>query len=108
LGELRPFSRYSSLREYRFNRTLGNTRVAINTSLRVDHQHVVVKMKGLNRANKSTISIATVHAWLSNDVSHFRYCLLGQVRFDSDQSWSDDRVTILNKNDELLKDRVKK
>ena len=50
----------------------------------MNHQHVVVKMKSLNRANKRTVRVTTVDAWLSYDVGHKRFVLLSRVDIESD------------------------
>jgi hypothetical protein len=63
-------------------------------------------MEGFNGTNKRTIGVTAVHARFRNDVGHFSFCLLGQVRFGSDSRRSNDGVNILNKNYELLKDQV--
>src|SRR5262249_49881241 len=65
-----PLRRDTRFGENRFNGAFGNTGIAINTSLRIYNQHVVVKMKCLNRTNKCTISVATIHTWFGNDVGH--------------------------------------
>ena len=66
----RPIRRYVCFREDRLHRALRNTRVTIDTRLGVDHQHVVIEMKSLNRTNKRAISVATIHARLGHDVGN--------------------------------------
>jgi hypothetical protein len=63
----------------------------------MNNQHIVIEMESFNGANERTISVTTIHAWFSNDVSHFGPASLGKARFDSDQCWSKNAEAILNK-----------
>lgn len=65
-----PFGRNGILGEYRFHRTLRDARIAIDASLRIDHEHVVIEVKGIDGANEGTVSIATVDARFGNDICH--------------------------------------
>jgi hypothetical protein len=67
---MRPFSRYIAFGEDRFHRAFRHAGIAIDTSLRINHQHVVVEMKGLDRAGDGTVGITTVNAGVSDDVGH--------------------------------------
>src|SRR5215217_7688162 len=67
----RPVCRHVVLGEDGLDGTLGNTRVAIDTRLGMDHEHVVVQMKSLNGTDKRAVSVATVNARFSDDVGHF-------------------------------------
>src|ERR1041385_8884409 len=60
--EARPLRRHVVLREDGLDGTFRNTRIAIDTRLRVDHEHVVVEMKRLHRTNKRAVSVTTVNA----------------------------------------------
>ena len=70
MGELRPFRRYVGFGENCFDRTLRHTGVTIDTSLRINYQHVIVEMKRFHRARYGAVSITAVNARLSDDVSH--------------------------------------
>ena len=61
---------YVSVSKDRFNRTLGNTRIAIDACFRVYPKHVVIEMESLNGTDQSAVSISAVHAWFCNDISH--------------------------------------
>jgi len=65
-----PFCRDLVFCEDRFDWTLGNARIAIDASLGINPEHIVIEMKSLNRADKRAVSIAAVHAWFCNYVSH--------------------------------------
>jgi hypothetical protein len=52
------------------DRAFRDTRVTVNAGFGMNHQHIVVEMKRIDRANQSAISVATVNAGFSNDVSH--------------------------------------
>src|ERR1044071_4135319 len=69
--EARPLRRHIVFCEDGLNRTLGNTRITIDTRLGVDHEHVVVEMKSLNGTDKRAVSVTTVNARFSHDVGHF-------------------------------------
>src|SRR6266705_345452 len=68
--EMRPLRRHFILRENCFHRTLRHTRVTVDARLRIDHQHIVVKMKSLNRTDQCAIRIAAIDAGFRNGVSH--------------------------------------
>src|SRR6185369_3735756 len=68
-----PLRRQCGFREHCFNRTLRHARVAIDTRLRIDHQHVIIEMKSLNRTDKRTVSVATVNARLGHDIRHLNF-----------------------------------
>jgi hypothetical protein len=44
-----PFRRYVSFGENCFDGTLGHAGIAIDTSFRMNHQHVIVEMKRFDR-----------------------------------------------------------
>ena len=67
---MRPFAGQFVFREDGFHRTFGHARVAINASFGINHQHVVVEMKSLDRTRYCAIRVATVDAWFRDDVSH--------------------------------------
>ena len=69
--EARPLRRHVVLRENGLHRTFGNTRVAIDTRLGINYEHVVVEMKSFNGTNKRAVSVTTVNARVSHDVGHF-------------------------------------
>ena len=75
--EAGPLGGHTALGEDRLDRTLGHTRVAIDTRLWVDDKHVVIEMKGLNGTNKRAVSVTTVNARFSHDVGHLKVKLLG-------------------------------
>jgi hypothetical protein len=67
---MRPFGWNVGLGEDSFHRTLGNAGIAVNTRLRIDVQHIIVKMKSFNGTDESTVSVAAVHTGFSNHVCH--------------------------------------
>src|SRR5437763_15217183 len=75
-----PFGRHVILCEDSLHWTFRNTCVAIDTRFGIDHEHVVVEMKRLNRTNKRTIGVATVNARLSHDVGHWNFDSLKRIR----------------------------
>jgi hypothetical protein len=70
LRVIRPLSRQFVFSENSFDRTFRDASVAIDTRLGVNHKHVIVEMKGLDRTRNRTICITTIDAWLSDDISH--------------------------------------
>jgi hypothetical protein len=96
---LTPLCRHTSFGKHGFDWTLRNTCVAIDTSLWIDYQHVVVEMKSFDRANQSTICVATVHAGFSDNVSHFSVRLLRSTK-----GLDVLNASILTTNPEVLKD----
>jgi len=42
----------------------------------VDHEHVIIEMKSLNRTNKRAISVTTINARLGHDIGHLNSLLL--------------------------------
>jgi hypothetical protein len=88
------------------HRTLRNTGITVDTSFWIDVQHIVVEVKGLNGTNQRTVSVAAVHTWFCNDVSHSDAFSLkiecpGLLAFGT--LWVKDRH-ILSMNPGLLKD----
>ena len=70
LRKVGPLGRNIGFGEDRLNRTLRNAGIAVDARLRIDVQHIVIKMKSFDGTDECTISVAAVHTGLGNDVSH--------------------------------------
>src|SRR2546430_17111407 len=56
--------------EHRLDWTLGYTRIAINASLGIDHQHVIIEMERFDGTGNRAICITTIHARFGDNISH--------------------------------------
>jgi hypothetical protein len=70
LREAGPFSGQLVFSKDRFDRTLRNARVTVYAGLGINHQHVIIQMKCVDRTDEGAIGVATVYAGFSNDVGH--------------------------------------
>jgi hypothetical protein len=75
LREMRPLFRHFIFRENRFDGTFRHARITVNARLRVDYQHIVIKVKGLYGANQSAVRVTAIYTRLRNDVGHEIYLL---------------------------------
>jgi len=67
---MRPLGRHFGFFKDRLNRALRHARIAIDASVGIDYQHVVIKVKRFYRARYCTIRITAVDARFRNDVCH--------------------------------------
>ena len=67
---MRPLRREIIFGENCFDRTFWHARVAVDASLGVDYEHVVIEMKCFDGAGNRAIGITAINAWLGDDISH--------------------------------------
>ena len=68
-----PLFRHFVCSEDCFDRTFRDTSIAVNAGLWIDHQHIVIEMKSVHRANHTAICVTTVYAGLRDDIRHKKY-----------------------------------
>jgi hypothetical protein len=101
-GVTRPFAGHVSFGEYGLDRTLGDARVAIDTSLRINHEHVIVEVESLDGTNQGTVSIAAINTRFGYNVGHSEFHSWKMMMKAPDAELGSE--AILNKNAAVLKD----
>jgi len=80
LRKVGPLRRNIGFSKDRLNRALGDTGITVDTSFRIDVQHIVIEVECLNGTDQGTVSVTAVHTGFGHDVSHSDAFSLGPGR----------------------------